>query len=118
MSDANRTIELSHDPCGPGENSSRSEHCLVAEVRVVVDLLDFYLLPAIAIVGTVGNLLSFLVFTTTYLHRLSSSVYLAALAVVDTVFLIMMFINWMTVYDIQVIDESTALYIVISCVKL
>ena len=61
--------------------------CYYAKLLRVVNVLDFYLLPLISVVGCIGNVLSFVVFTTTYLRRLSSSVYLAALAVADTIFL-------------------------------
>ena len=82
---------------------SDPEHaCYYADILRVVNLLDLYLLPLISVVGCIGNVLSFLVFTTTYLRRLSSSVYLAALAVVDTVFLLVLFCSSLTAVGIQV----------------
>jgi len=82
---------------------SDPEHaCYYADILRVVNLLDLYLLPLISVVGCIGNVLSFLVFTTTYLRRLSSSVYLAALAVVDTVFLLLLLVNWLTALGLQV----------------
>jgi hypothetical protein len=76
--------------------------CPYDDLHAIIHWLDMYLIPAVIAVGTVGNLLSFLVFTATYLRRLSSSVYLAALAVVDTVFLIVLLFNWMTAIGVQV----------------
>lgn len=68
----------------------------------VVEALDLYLIPIVVGVGIVGNIVSFLVFTATYLRRMSSSVYLAALAIVDTVFLILVFLTWLSNFGVQV----------------
>jgi hypothetical protein len=76
--------------------------CPYDDLHAIIHWLDMYLIPAVIAVGTVGNLLSFLVFTATYMRRLSSSVYLAALAIVDTVFLIVLLFNWMTAIGVQV----------------
>jgi len=89
--------------CGNPEQA-----CYYAQLLRVVNLLDLYLLPLISIIGCVGNVLSFLVFTTTYLRRLSSSVYLAALAVVDTIFLLVLLFNWLTALGIKVCQDSHA----------
>ena len=61
--------------------SDPDQACYYAQLLRVVNILDLYLLPLISIIGCIGNVLSFVVFTTTYLRRLSSSVYLAAPAV-------------------------------------
>ena len=58
--------------------------------------LDLYLVPIISMVGLTGNLLSLIVFVCTYMRRLSSSIYLAALAVADTFFLLCLFLSWAT----------------------
>lgn len=57
--------------------------------------LNAYLTPVIIAVGLFGNLLSFFVFVCTHVKRLSSSVYLAALAVADTGFLVQLFVVWL-----------------------
>ena len=80
--------------------------CYYAKLLRVVNVLDFYLLPLISVVGCIGNVLSFVVFTTTYLRRLSSSVYLAALAVADTIFLLVLLFNWLTVFGIRVSRDN------------
>lgn len=46
-----------------------------------------YLTPVIIVIGLLGNITSFFVFVTTSLRHLSSSVYLAALALADSGFL-------------------------------
>ena len=61
----------------------------------VLWFIQKYTIPVIIFVGSVGNIASFLVFVFTHLSRLSSSVYLAALAVADTGFLISLFITWL-----------------------
>jgi len=67
-----------------------------------VHMMDLIAVPIIIVVGVVGNVVSFLVFTCTYLRRVSSSVYLAALAVVDTAYLCVLFFSWLVDVDIQV----------------
>lgn len=57
--------------------------------------LHLYLTPVIIVVGFVGNGLSFVVFVKTRLRHLSSSVYLAALCVADTLFLIQLLALWL-----------------------
>ncbi|ELT90908.1 hypothetical protein CAPTEDRAFT_26880, partial [Capitella teleta] len=53
-----------------------------------------YFVPIMVVVGLLGNLISFLVFVATYMRRLSSSVYLAALSMVDMVFLMCVLLSW------------------------
>jgi len=86
--------------------SDPDQACYYAQLLRVVNILDLYLLPLISVVGCIGNVLSFVVFTTTYLRRLSSSVYLAALAVADTIFLLVLFCSSLTAVGIQVSDSS------------
>lgn len=58
--------------------------------------LNIYFTPVIIVIGVTGNLMSFLVFTTTHLRRQSSSVYLASLAMADIGFLCSLFIVWLS----------------------
>ena len=60
----------------------------------MINYLDTYLLPLMAVVGLAGNMVSFVVFVATYMRRLSSSVYLAALSMVDMVFLLCVLFSW------------------------
>lgn len=53
-----------------------------------------YILPVIIGIGFIGNVISFLVFRFTALKKISTSVYLAALAFSDTGFLLCVWIVW------------------------
>ena len=64
--------------------------------KQVLDFLNLYLTPVIILVGVVGNVMSFLVFTRTHLARLSSSVYLASLSIADTGFLLALAVVWLS----------------------
>ena len=61
--------------------------------RQIVGFIELYVVPAVAMVGMLGNLLSFVVFVGTYLRTQSSSVYLAALSVADFGFLLTVFVS-------------------------
>lgn len=56
--------------------------------------LHSYYTPLIMVTGSIGNIFSVVVFFRTKLRKLSSSYYLAALGISDTVFLLMNFIPW------------------------
>lgn len=64
----------------------------------VVMFLDKYYLPALVVLGTLGNMLSFAVFLSAYLRQLSLSVYLSALAFSDSVFLFSLGMGWMPLF--------------------
>ena len=57
--------------------------------------LDLYMVPCVVFIGFVGNVTSFMIFTRTFLRFNSSSVYLSALALSDTGFLLCIFILWL-----------------------
>ena len=63
--------------------------------QTTLKLLDLYATPCIIIVGIIGNTLSLLVFSLTYLRRLSSSLYLSTLSVADIGFLLALSIVWL-----------------------
>ena len=65
------------------------------EKRPLLWYLHLYLTPAIIAVGLAGNGLSFIVCVKTRLRHLSSSVYLAALCVSDSLFLIQLCAYWL-----------------------
>jgi 7 transmembrane receptor (rhodopsin family) len=69
-------------------------------------LLNFYYTPFLVTVGSVGNILSVLVFFKTKLRKLSSSYYLAALGISDTCFLFVMFITWLDFFGINVYSRN------------
>ncbi len=56
--------------------------------------LNTYVTPIVIVIGVLGNTLSFVVFVATHLSRQSSSVYLAVLAAVDNVFLVILLFVW------------------------
>ena len=58
--------------------------------------MDLYFIPALILLGVVGNTLSVCVFILSHLRRLSSSVYLAGLAVADAGFLLCALAHWFT----------------------
>lgn len=65
-----------------------------------------YYTPVIAITGTIGNILSVLVFFRTKLKKLSSSYYLTALGISDTGYLVIAFINWLIVLNINLYNRN------------
>lgn len=61
----------------------------------ILDFFHLYYIPAIILVGLVGNLLSCIVFLNTHLKMRSSSYYLAALATADFGFLATLMMVWL-----------------------
>lgn len=62
---------------------------------MVVWYMHLYLTPVVVFIGLIGNCLSFVVFMCTRQRHLSSSVYLAALALVDSSFLLQLLTTWL-----------------------
>lgn len=58
--------------------------------------MNYYFMPVIIVVGLFTNVISIAVFVTTYLRRQSSSVYLTALNVSDSGFLLMRAMEWLS----------------------
>lgn len=71
-----------------GTVSFANETCGIFDYYL--ELLHQYYIPVMIFVGLVGNFLSSVVFLTTYLKMRSSSYYLAALAIADFVFLVVL----------------------------
>ena len=67
----------------------------IQTLAIVVRMLGKYYVPALIILGMIGNILSLLVFLITYLSRLSLSVYLTALAISDLGFLTALGLIWL-----------------------
>ncbi|XP_069669921.1 thyrotropin-releasing hormone receptor isoform X2 [Periplaneta americana] len=74
--------------------------------RYVVEGIELYYTFIVIALGTVGNCISVLVFFTTKLKKLSSSFYLAALAVSDTGFLISLFATWLNSFGVSLFNTS------------
>ncbi len=68
----------------------------------IANALDIYGVPVIIVLGILGNTASFLVFVLSHLKTLSSSVYLAALAVSDAGFLICVFFLWLINVNVNI----------------
>ncbi len=74
--------------------------------KQVVNLLNIYFTPVIIVIGTSGNLLSFLVFTITHLRRQSSSVFLASLAIADFGYLFALLFIWLPWIRINIFHRN------------
>ena len=72
----------------------------------IISKLNVYATPLLILFGVLGNLFSFLVFTTTHLKRQSSSVYLASLALVDALFLLVLTIVWLSWIKIPLFHKA------------
>lgn len=68
--------------------------------------LTLYYTPALVCVGSIGNILSVLVFFKTKLRKLSSSYYLAAIGISDTCFLTGLLIGWLNFIDINIYNRD------------
>lgn len=74
----------------------------VGDLMKVALFLHRVLLPGIVLFGLIGNILSLLVFNTTKLRRLSSSVYLSALALSDSGFLLCVLLLWINTLNVSI----------------
>jgi hypothetical protein len=72
----------------------------------VIERIELCYSLTLIVLGTIGNCISVLVFFTTKLRKLSSSFYLAALAVSDTGFLIALFISWLNSIGVPLFNIS------------
>jgi hypothetical protein len=72
----------------------------------IEDLVMFYYTPILVGVGTLGNVLSVFVFFATGLRKLSSSYYLAGLAISDTCFLLTLFVSWLAYFDAHIYSQN------------
>ena len=86
--DKNISLTSNNPFPGPQEDPYRT-------LRQVVVWLNTYYTPTLLALGMLGNLLSLIVFVATYLRRLSLSVYLAALALTDSAYLLALLVQWL-----------------------
>ncbi|KAK2162104.1 hypothetical protein LSH36_104g05073 [Paralvinella palmiformis] len=70
--------------------------------RRVIHTFDMYCLPTVIAVGILGNIVCFFVFMATYLRRMSSCIYLAALSVTDALFLVTTLCAWLDNINVDV----------------
>ncbi|XP_036339968.1 cysteinyl leukotriene receptor 1-like [Rhagoletis pomonella] len=69
-------------------------------------MLNYYYVPVLVCTGSLGNILCVCVFIKTKLRKLSSSFYLAALAVSDSCFLLGLFMQWLNFVDIDIYNRD------------
>ncbi|XP_059472848.1 neuromedin-U receptor 1-like isoform X2 [Neocloeon triangulifer] len=74
----------------------------------VVLAIQLYYTPALVLLGSAGNCLSVVVFSTAKLRQLSSSYYLAALAISDTGYLVGILMVWLDLVDVALYNEQGA----------
>ena len=88
------------------DSPTTMQHTLLySMLRNITNTLDMFMVPSLVAIGVIGNTLSFITFTCSTLKTLSSSVYLAALAVADTGFLFCVFASWITNFNINVYHQ-------------
>ncbi|XP_033607700.1 thyrotropin-releasing hormone receptor [Cryptotermes secundus] len=74
--------------------------------RYIVEGIEMCYSLILIVLGTIGNCISVLAFFTTKLRKLSSSFYLAALAISDTGFLVALFISWLNSFGVPLFNVS------------
>lgn len=72
----------------------------------IANMLTWYYIPTLVLTGSIGNILSVLVFFKTKLRKLSSSYYLAALGISDTCFLLISFSHWLSLADVTFYSQN------------
>ena len=91
-------------------NSSANEYYLLGEIVIYANK---YLLPIIICTGFIGNTISCAVFLRTKLKRISTSVYLAALSISDTGFLLCLGFGWLHVMGVDLFHTEVICQIVV-----
>lgn len=89
-----------------GSDSSDGSDDMLYIVELIGSILYIYYVPFIVCTGTIGNLLSVVVFFRTKLRKLSSSYYLAALACSDTCFLFSFFAQWLNFVNVNIYNRE------------
>ncbi|XP_078044240.1 C-C chemokine receptor type 1-like isoform X2 [Augochlora pura] len=74
-------------------------------IETVFRGLQFYYTPILVYLGSLGNCLSVVVFFGTKLCQYSSSVYLGALAISDTGFLVSVFVVWLNMLEVGLFNR-------------
>lgn len=65
-----------------------------------------YYTPLLTVTGSIGNIVSVMVFFRTRLRKLSSSYYLSALCISDTGFLLVNFLLWLSLFNINIYNRN------------
>ena len=82
------------------------ESAIILIAESISDLLTCYYTPILVFTGSIGNILSVFVFFKTKLRKLSSSYYLAALGISDTLFLFAIFISWLSFVNFHLYNRN------------
>ena len=77
-----------------------------SDIYFTVRSLNLYLQPIIVVIGLFGNITSFCVFVGSNLRHLSSSVYLAGLAISDSGVLLSLLMSWLTYHEINLYHKN------------
>ncbi|KAK2579890.1 hypothetical protein KPH14_007571 [Odynerus spinipes] len=74
--------------------------------ETILSAVQLYYTPILVYLGSLGNCLSVCVFFCTKLRRSSSSIYLGALAISDTGFLISVFVVWLNMVQVGIFNKQ------------
>lgn len=102
----NNTYNITQKPIIIYDHEFNNNSDTYQNFEAFAHLISTYYTPFLAISGSIGNILSVLVFFKTKLRKLSSSYYLSALGISDTCFLITLIMPWLTVLDINIYTED------------
>lgn len=80
---------------------------------MIVKYSNTYLIPFIVMMGVVGNICSFVVFVFSKLNRISTSIYLAALSISDTGFLLFVWVGWFDIIGINFFHREGICHVVV-----
>lgn len=97
---------INNDTYNDDLNDFTGDSEVLQTIEYMSTILSFYYIPIIVGTGSIGNILSVFVFFKTKLRKLSSSFYLAALAVSDTCFLLGLFAQWLNFFDIRIYNRE------------
>ncbi|XP_030570267.1 proteinase-activated receptor 1 isoform X2 [Drosophila novamexicana] len=109
---ATATTTLSYTTDSSRNISSELEYMSVEDEEMlhiaflISDFVNRYYVPIICCTGSIGNILSVFVFFMTKLRKLSSSFYLAALAISDTCFLCGLFMQWLNFLNVNIYNQN------------
>ncbi|KAH8379125.1 hypothetical protein KR009_003195 [Drosophila setifemur] len=88
------------------EETSGEDEEMLRIAYFISDFVHHYYIPILCCTGSIGNILSVFVFFKTKLRKLSSSFYLAALAVSDTCFLAGLFAQWLNFFNVDIYNRN------------
>ncbi|XP_017027973.1 thyrotropin-releasing hormone receptor [Drosophila kikkawai] len=88
------------------EEASTEDEEMLRIAFFIGDFVHQYYIPILCCTGSIGNILSVFVFFKTKLRKLSSSFYLAALAVSDTCFLAGLFAQWLNFLNVDIYNRN------------